>query len=69
VPKKLPITRVWHAIDVGVGVAAVIKRPSMFNIARLGFALIGLAGNVFIEQGQLRQNIIEVGGVKWKRLD
>lgn len=67
--KKLPLTRVWHGIDVGVGIAAVIKRPSLFNIARLGFALIGLAGNVFIEAGQLRQDIIEVGGVRWKRLD
>lgn len=66
--KKLPITRVWHAIDVGVGIAAVIKRPSLFNFSRLGFALIGLAGNLFIEAGQLRQDIIEVGGVRWKRI-
>lgn len=65
---RVPVTRVWHAGDVALGLVAM-RKPTPFNIARLIFALVGLIGNIAIERSQLGQDIIEVGGVKWRRLD
>lgn len=65
---SLPITRLWHSGDVVLGVMGVKEKPSVLNILRLGFALVGLAGNIVIERSQLQQDVIEIGGVKWKRL-
>ena len=64
----MPITRLWHIGDVVLGVMDYKKKPSKFELARLAFALIGLVGNVIIERDQLSKDIIEVGGVKWKRI-
>lgn len=63
-----PITRAWHSGDVVLGVMGM-KKPSILNVARLAFALIGLAGNILIEQGQLKQDVIEIGGKHWRRID
>lgn len=63
-----PVTRLWHGADVVLGFLGVKEKPSVLNVLRLGFALIGLAGNVLIERDQLKKDIIEIGGVKWKRV-
>lgn len=65
----MPITRAWHIGDVILAGVGVKDKPSLFNVARLAFALVGLAGNVVIERSQLKSDVIEIGGVKWKRLD
>lgn len=39
------VTRVWHAVDVGIGIYAVKKQPSILNWVRLLFAIVGLGGN------------------------
>lgn len=64
----MPVTRLWHIGDVVLGVADYKKKPSWFEAARLAFAIVGLVGNVVIERGQLKQDVIEIGGVKWKRV-
>jgi hypothetical protein len=43
-------TTVWHGIDVGVGLIAIKRQPSFFNWLRLGFALIGLVGNLVMAE-------------------
>lgn len=50
----VPITRVWHAFDVAIGIYAVQKNPTKFNWLRLGFALIGLGGNIVIAYSRKR---------------
>lgn len=65
----MPVTRAWHIGDVILGVADFKKKPSWFEVARLIYALVGLAGNIIIEHEQVRSNVIEVGGKRWKKLD
>lgn len=65
----IPVTRVWHIIDVGLGIAGVKEKHSFFSVTRLGFAIIGLAGNILIERSQVRKDVIELGGHHWKKLD
>ncbi len=67
---KLPgKTRVWHAVDVVFGLIEIKRKPNLWTALRLSVALIGLAGNVLIERDQLKCDVIEIGGVKWKRCD
>lgn len=44
------------------------REPSLLNVARLIFAAVGLAGNIVIEREQLKRDVIEIGGVMWKRM-
>lgn len=64
----MPVTRAWHIGDVVLGVADLKKKPSWFEVARLAYALVGLVGNIVIEKEQMKQDVIEIGGVKWKRI-
>jgi hypothetical protein len=64
----IPITRAWHIVDVALGIGGTKEEPSLLNVARLIFAVVGLAGNVVIEKQQLKRDVIEMGGIKWKRL-
>jgi len=64
----VPITRMWHIGDVVLGGMGAKEKHSFLSMARLVFAIIGLAGNIVIEQEQLKRDVIEIGGVKWKRM-
>lgn len=64
----VPITRAWHIGDVALGILGAKREPSLLNVARLIFAAVGLAGNIVIEREQLKRDVIEIGGVMWKRM-